>query len=68
MGRRWFVASAAGVVVEVPAEVDQALDVLAAAGVLHAKSAELVWAAHRDGRDVVAFAHHFVCLASAVAG
>lgn len=62
-----FVASRSEVaLVELSAAMDQAMDVLGAAGCLHDRSVELLMAAERSGKDVVAFAHHYVSLASAV--
>lgn len=67
--RRTFVATSTEVtLVELTDAMDQAMDVLSAAGCLNDKTTELLMGAEQSGRDVVAFAHHYVSLASIARG
>jgi len=66
-GWRLFMASPTEVTVHnVSPQMDQAMDVLLAAGMLGDKSISLITAAERDGKDPVKFAHHLVGIASAL--
>jgi hypothetical protein len=65
---RFFVGHSNGQLdcIEVPSEVEEAMDIMLAGKVNEQKAAELAWAAYQSNKDPVEFAHHFVKLVKAL--
>ena len=67
MTERLFIARNGEIeVIDIPESVLTAMDVMLADAVPMSRAAQLCWAAHRSGRDPVAFAAHFVKLRKAI--